>query len=88
MKYRKKPVVIEAIQYNGEVILFNVPKWLSDAQRKGVIYFKDCKPEECYIKTLEGDMHVSIGDYIIQGINGELYACKPDIFAKTYEAVE
>lgn len=40
MKYRKKPVVIEAIQYNGEQILFNCPEWLADAQRKGIIFFK------------------------------------------------
>lgn len=87
MKYRKKPVVIEAVQYNGEEILFNVPKWLSNAQKEGIIYFENCDASKCYIKTLEGVMHVNIGDFIIRGVKGELYPCKPDIFNATYEAV-
>lgn len=45
-------------------------------------------PGELYIKTLEGDHHASVGDYIIRGVAGEFYPCKPDIFARTYEAVE
>lgn len=60
MKYRKKPVVVEAYKTDKEVI----------------------------IHTLEGDMKASIGDYIITGINGEEYPCKPDIFEKTYEVVK
>lgn len=59
MKYRKKPVVIEAFQTDKEVI----------------------------IHTLEGDMKASVGDYIITGVDGEQYPCKPDIFHKTYEPV-
>ena len=57
MKYRKRPVVVEAYQTDKEVV----------------------------IHTLEGDMKASIGDYIITGVNGEQYPCKPDIFEKTYE---
>ena len=60
MKYRKKPIVIEAYQTKKEII----------------------------INTLEGDMKANIGDYIITGVNGEVYPCKPDIFEKTYEKVE
>ncbi len=45
-------------------------------------------PCELFIKTLEGVHHVSVGDYVIKGVNGELYPCKPDIFEKTYESVE
>lgn len=45
-------------------------------------------PCDLYVRTLEGDIHAKVGDYIIKGINGELYLCKPDIFEKTYEAVE
>ena len=60
MKYRKKPVVVEAYQTDKEVI----------------------------IHTLEGDMKANVGDYIITGINGEQYPCKPDIFEKTYEPVD
>ena len=59
MKYRKKPVVVEAYKTDKEIV----------------------------IHTLEGDMKASIGDYIITGVNGEQYPCKPDIFEKTYEAV-
>lgn len=59
MKYRKKPVIVEAYKTNKEL----------------------------YIETLEGTMHASIGDWIITGVNGEKYPCKPDIFEKTYEPV-
>jgi hypothetical protein len=48
----------------------------------------DATADELTIKTLEGELHVSIGDWIIRGVNGELYPCKPDIFEKTYEPVE
>lgn len=61
MKYRKKPVIIEAIQFEDNP------------------YLK--------IETLEGIMKASVGDYIIKGVNGEFYPCKPDIFEKTYERV-
>lgn len=60
MKYRKKPIVVEAYQTDKEM----------------------------YIDTLEGVMHASIGDFIVTGVNGEQYPCKPDIFLKTYERVE
>lgn len=48
----------------------------------------DFLPCELYINTLEGVHHVSVDDYVIQGVNGELYPCKPDIFEKTYELAE
>lgn len=88
MKYRKKPVVIEAVQYNGELIMFNVPKWLERAQSEGIIYFEDASPARCFIRTPECDMKVSIGNYILRDENGELRTCKPDIFKQTYERVE
>lgn len=86
MRYVKKPVVVEAVQYNGDGEFTEVPRWLVNTQRTGVIYF-DGSIDRCFIKTLEGTMRVSIGDYIIRGVNGELYPCKPDIFEKTYERV-
>ncbi len=91
MKYRKKPVVIEAFEFKENFMEIGtncegVPDWGISAYDDGTIYFDD--KDECYIKTLEGDHHVSIGDFIIRGVNGELYPCKPDIFKKTYEAVE
>ena len=94
MRYRKKPVVIEAFQYDGDLIGSNgqyyVPEWAKKAYEDGAIYYGelDGHPGELFIKTLEGVHHASVGDYIIQGVNGELYPCKPDIFEKTYEAAE
>ena len=90
MKYRKKSVVIEAFQYDGDLVDRNgkpyVPDWAFSAYEKGVLHYRD--DGQLWIKTLEGDHHASVGDFIIQGVHGELYPCKPDIFAKTYEVVE
>jgi len=86
MKYRKIPVVIEAFQYDGDLVDRNmgwyVPCWAERAFKEEILFYKEMG--ELYIKTLEGSMHVSVGDYIIQGVNGEIYPCKPDIFEKTY----
>ena len=95
MKFRKKPVVIEAFKYDGDLINSSgedyVPDWAEEAHKKGILFFddggRDENPMELYVKTLEGNMLVSIGDYVIKGVAGELYPCKPDIFEKTYEAV-
>lgn len=78
-KYRKKPVVIEAVQFTGN----NVDEILEFAKDS----FNNPSTSEIVIPTLEGNMIASIGDYIIKGINGEFYPCKPDIFDKTYEEV-
>lgn len=80
MKYRKKPVVVEAIQFDG-INFYEV-----DQFAKGKT-FCDLSVGFC-IDTLEGEMLVSEGDYIIKGVEGEFYPCKPDIFHKTYEEVE
>ena len=96
MKFRKKPVIVEAFKYDGDLKdrngLFYVPFWAQEAYKKGIMYYGaetcDLPPCELYIETLEGTHHVSVGDYVIQGVNGELYPCKPDIFEKTYEEVK
>jgi hypothetical protein len=77
-KFRKKPVVIEAVQWNGDN--------LSDILR---FYKPDniLVGDEIHINTLEGVMVASKGDWIIQGVKGEFYPCKPDIFEQTYEPV-
>ena len=81
MKYRKKPVVIEAIQFNGTDESCD---WLLPELKSGSI----CRSfNKLHIKTLEGVMVANVGDYIIKGVNGEFYPCKPDIFEKTYEKV-
>ena len=83
-QYRKKPVVIEAIQLEDLEVytlmsiqhLVGLGKDIFEVKGDGLI-----------IKTLEGDMRASIGDWIIKGVQGELYPCKPDIFKETYEKV-
>lgn len=89
MKYRKKPVVIEAIQWNGE----NTGKVFDfmESNTREIRYIKKSKHVHIpfiEIETLEGVMYASINDYIIKGISGEYYPCKPDIFDLTYEKVE
>jgi hypothetical protein len=84
MKYRKKPVVIEAVQWTEDVLddaaLASLWEFCPVAARLGVGPFTNL-----VVKTLEGDMLVSHGDWIIKGIKGEFYPCKPDIFAASYE---
>ena len=95
MKYRKKPVVIEAFQYDGDLKgsdgKYYVPDWAVEAFEKGIITSSSDEPGvppcRLAIRTLEGVMLASVGDFIIRGVNSELYPCKPDIFAKTYEPV-
>ncbi|EPL1953331.1 TPA: hypothetical protein I8627_002156 [Citrobacter freundii] len=81
MKFRKKPVVIDAVQWTG-----NNAQEIYDFCGSGN---RDCHVcgNEMLIQTLEGTMTASAGDYIIRGVNGEHYPCKPDIFDKTYEPV-
>lgn len=87
MKFRKKPVVIEATQWFKMGDHDMVYEVMGNAEEiNGWIAMT---PTGCYqIKTLEGHMTVSPGDWIITGVKGEHYPCKPDIFEATYEAVE
>lgn len=90
MKHRKKPVVIEAIQWldnTTEIIKFCGDKCSYNVADAAWIVNEGVPHEELIIHTLEGDMKVSRGDYVIKGIEGELYPCKPDIFVKTYEEI-
>lgn len=77
--YRKKPIVVEAVQWTGEnyaeMCKFIYPGALEIIPQIGLV-----------IHTLEGDHHASPGDYIIKGVNGEFFPCKLDIFTKTYES--
>lgn len=84
MKFRKKPVVIEAWQnVDGPR---RMPRWLDDAWRQAKIQFGG--GGVIHIYTLEGVMRAELGDWIIRGVQGELYPCKPDIFEQTYEVAE
>lgn len=89
MKFRKKPVVIEAFLWTGGPDQTEDPVWACDAIREGKIFFENAGTPDVKLKinTLEGVMTADQGDYIIQGIKGEIYPCKPDIFQQTYEAV-
>lgn len=79
-KFRKKPVVIEATQWfkHGD----------HPEVKKAYTFEEDGVTPQAYIKTLEGNHQVTPGDWIITGVKGEHYPCKPDIFQATYEAVE
>lgn len=84
-KWRKKPVIIEAVQWTGE----NHLEILAFCKEFAEIWTPvDTDETICEIHTLEGIMTASINDYIIKGIHGEFYPCKPSIFAKTYDLVE
>lgn len=88
-KYRKRPIVIDAVQWTGdnrsEVLSFGrsgpCPLWGDDFKFQG-------SKANVLIRTLEGTMTGRLGDWIIRGVNGEFYPCKPDIFSMTYEEVE
>ena len=86
MKYRKKPVIIEAIQFedNSDRII-EIHEFMGGDTIRVNYEYKD--NPYLKIETLEGIMKASVGDYIIKGVNGEFYPCKPDIFEKTYERV-
>lgn len=90
MKFQKKPVEVEAFCWTGGPDQAEDPEWIVEAIKRHDIYFpKSGTPDvKMCIRTLEGTMTADIGDYIIQGINGEIYPCKPDIFIKTYEPVD
>lgn len=83
MKFRKRPVVIEAVQWTGTKDSAN--EILAFARTNAMWHFNQ---NTMSIATLEGTMLASIGDWVIRGVNNEFYPCKPDIFEKTYERVE
>lgn len=90
MKYRKKPVVVEAIQFRGDSNKYEVAEFFKGSGPFTVGFIWDDLTHTTVglsIQTLEGVMRANVGDYIIKGIKGEFYPCKADIFEKTYELV-
>lgn len=82
-RYRKKPVIIEAVQWNGDNAT-EIAHFTKGSNR----YFElDEADQVIRIETLEGIMTANLNDYIIKGVKGEFYPCKPDIFEQTYEEV-
>ena len=96
MKFRKKPVVIEAFKWTGDQNQTEDPEWMVEALfRKnfntdvgGAQFIEVNGVTKIRIYTLEGNMVAEPGDFIIRGVKGEIYPCKPDIFEATYEKVE
>ena len=92
MKYRKKPVVIDAWRFMPHLAWNPFPDWIlaswfaEEQVRLGSRMFRG--EQVMIIPTLEGSMTARAGDWIIRGVKGEVYPCKPDIFAETYEPVE
>lgn len=100
-KFRKKPVTVEAVCFDGVVDVddgreplfdgsFDAPGWLIDAmaKRENEVGSMWWDWESLYIRTMEGVHRASANDWIIRGVQGELYPCKPDIFEQTYEVAE
>ena len=85
--YRKKPVVIEAIQWLGEDSFDELYKFTDADNNYGIVGMKNGRGDIAQITTLEGVMDAQPGDFIIKGVQGEFYPCKPGIFEKTYEEV-
>lgn len=83
-QFRKKPVVIEAVQYKGDIS--EVLDAFEDMEVE-INYFPNANVSSFFIQTLEGKMEASPGDWIVKGIKGEFYPVKPDIFEQTYEQV-
>ncbi|NOJ59745.1 hypothetical protein [Arthrobacter sp. 260] len=84
-QYRKTPVVIEAMLLNGNA--HEVMTWVQQIPRGASATYDLDDNGPIYITTVEGTMKAEPGDYIIRGVQGEFYLCKPDIFEKTYEQV-
>lgn len=102
-RYRKKPIVVEAFKWTGGHDQTEDPEWIVECLKSGrarvceetetISYYDNNKPVSIVldfwleIETLEGTMRADRGDYIIKGIKGEIYPCKPDIFVASYEIV-
>jgi hypothetical protein len=86
-KFRKKPVVIEAILWNGMNSL-ELAEFLNPGKAVNIVGEPVTTPHPATIHTLEGNMRANPGDWIIKGVKGEFYPCKNDIFLATYEAID
>lgn len=96
MKFRKRPIEVEAFKFDPfysrlgmlRPCRYPAPMWFMQAEMQGKVeLWGDDEAPYCMIETLEGRMRAEAGDFIIKGINGELYPCKPDIFEQSYEPV-
>lgn len=94
MKFRLKPVIIEAFQYDGDFMNskgeYYVPQWAVDALNEGTLYFDelDGVPAELFAKTPTGIAHIDLDDYVVRGNGGALYSYKPALFETVFERAE
>jgi len=91
MKYRKKPVIIEAVQLENNVASIKEVCELIGIKKnvnKNLMIKNARINKGIYIETLEGEMKLSFNDFLIKGVKGEFYPCKPDIFEMTYETIK
>lgn len=84
--FTKKPVTVQALQVTDEASAHQAAAWAKEGGAAAVVTATGDGPWTVVISTLEGDMTASPGDWIIRGVKGEFYPCKPDIFADTYQA--
>lgn len=90
MLVRKKPIAVEAVQYSANKGFLENADWIENAIREGILIRNlNTSNAECrwMVDTLEGSMRIGNGDWLIKGVDGELYPCKDEIFRKTYEIV-
>lgn len=89
MKVRKKPIEVEAVQWTIGTGFAESAEWITEAISNGDLYMWNMSDDKVYwlVRTLEGAMMIGDKDWLIRGVNGELYPCKDDIFRKTYDIV-
>lgn len=91
-KYIRKPIIIDAFQYDGDLMngkgVYYVPEWAVHAYNKGKMRYdsftSDAPPTELFI----GADHVKVGDFVIRGVDGEIYPCKQELFKKEYKEIQ
>lgn len=88
MKFRNKPVVIEAKQFLNDANDYELLHWINEGQHANGKPFAHWVNDRIIVPTLEGEHIANVGDWIIKGVAGEFYPCKPDIFEQTYEVAE
>ena len=89
-EYVKKPVTVEALEWTGQNV-HDMMDFIGSEENitsLELVFNVDKAGEALIINTLEGDLEASVGDYVIRGVKGEFYPCKPDIFKLTYEAIQ
>ena len=86
-KYQKKPIIVEAVQWDGNEYIEDLVNWCDRRNGRVLGWYGD-GTKTLRIETLEGPLRVIPGDWIIKGIKGEFYPCKPDVFEATYQEVE